>query len=77
MIGRRSYSGSSIDASYQHISERPALDEEAEDVVYATEPEDAGEERTENVPVPDSEPEEIERPDADGQTTLSDWGGSA
>ncbi|EMA37905.1 hypothetical protein [Natronobacterium lacisalsi] len=41
-----------------------------------TDPEDVGEERTENVPVPE-ETDEVERPDVDGQTTLEDWGWSA
>ncbi|MXV62056.1 hypothetical protein GS429_08280 [Natronorubrum sp. JWXQ-INN-674] len=76
MIGRREARGGSIDASIQYITERPELDEQADRVEYATEPEDVGEERTENVPVPE-EPETVERPDVDGQTTLEDWGWSA
>ncbi|WP_254766524.1 hypothetical protein [Salinilacihabitans rarus] len=76
MIGRRSYAGDAIDASYQYITERPELDEEAEDVVYATEPEPDGTERAKNVPVPEPD-EEPDRPAVEGQTTLDDWGWSA
>ncbi|OIB56620.1 hypothetical protein [Natrialba sp. SSL1] len=75
VAGRREASGVSIDATYQSITERPELEKQAEQVEYATDPEDVGEERTENVPVPD-EPETVERPDVDGQTTLEDWGWS-
>lgn len=68
----RSYEGPSIDVGWQYFHERPAatnLDEEAEDVVYATAPEDSGEERAENVPIPKRQ----ERPDVDGQSTIGDW----
>lgn len=45
-----SYDGPPLDMTMQHISERPALrnrlDEEAEQVVYATDPEQSGEETT-------------------------------
>ena len=76
MIGRRSHSGGAIDGTVQYIAERPELDDEAEDVVYATNPEDVGEERAENVPVPEpDESKEIDRPDTEGQTTISDRGG--
>ncbi|SFS62715.1 hypothetical protein [Halostagnicola kamekurae] len=76
MIGRRSYSGSSIDVTYQSITERPELEEQAEKVEYATDPEDIGEERTEGIPkIPDDQ--EVERPDVDGQTSFDDWGWSA
>lgn len=73
----RSYSGDPIDGTVQHISERPSLEDEADDIVYATDPSEGGEERTENVPDPsdsddrpDSEPE---RPVVKGQTTLPEW----
>jgi len=80
-----SYSGSPLDCTYQYITERPALqddddddvdelDHEAEDVVYATDPEPTGELRSENVPVPETP---TETPDVDGQSTLDDWGWSA
>lgn len=75
----RSYDGPAIDAGWQYFHERPAaedLDEQAEDVVYATEPEDDGEEHSENVPVP--EPDQTpSRPDVDGQSTWDDWGGES
>lgn len=68
----RSYDGPALDATYQYITERPELEKEAEDVIYATEPEPQGKETAENVPVPD-EPEGVDRPDVEGQTTLDDW----
>lgn len=64
----RSYDGSALDVSYQYIGEVPYWQGEGE-TVYATDPEDPGEERTENVPVP----EKPERPDVDGQSTIEDW----
>ncbi|UHQ96405.1 hypothetical protein [Natrinema halophilum] len=71
----RSFEGSPIDARYQHISERPSLEDEADDVVYATDPAPGGEERSENVPVPDDPADEPEpdRPVVKGQTTLQEW----
>lgn len=81
----RSYDGPPIDARYQWISERPELDDrdddedydeldrEAEDVVYVTPPEPAGEEIVENVPIPiprDDQPEPLDR---DGQTRLAEF----
>ncbi|QRV14201.1 hypothetical protein JMJ58_14795 [Haloterrigena salifodinae] len=71
-----SYSGDPIDGTYQHISERPSLEDEADDVVYATDPEAVGEERAENVPTTtdrEEEPAEPERPVVKGQTTLLEW----
>lgn len=53
MIGDRSYDGDPLDWSWQYIGERPELDEEAEDVAYATDPDEAGEERTVGEPVVD------------------------
>lgn len=44
-----------------------ALDADAEQVVYATDPEPDGDVSAENVPVPG------ERPDVDGQSTWDDW----
>lgn len=67
---KRSYDGPALDHTYQYITERPAL-EKASETVYATDPEPAGEERTENVPVPDGGPSVPA--DATGQTTLDDW----
>jgi len=66
----RSYSGPAFDTTYQHISERPVLEDEADEVVYATDPEPTGEEQTENVPTPSDSPEP---PDVDGQSTWDDW----
>lgn len=68
---KRSYDGTELDHSWQYFHERPALEEEAETVVYATDPDDAGEETTENVPAPERGPPE----DVDGQTTVEDWAG--
>lgn len=76
MSPSRSYSGPALDASYQYITERPELEEEAEDVVYATDPEPIGEERTEGRP-DFSEDSVIDRPDVDGQTSFEDWGWSS
>ncbi|WIV68240.1 hypothetical protein [Natrialbaceae archaeon AArc-T1-2] len=75
MIGRRSYSGDSLDVTYQAITERPELEEEAEDVIYATDPEPIGEERTDGVPELDDQ-DDVERPDVDGQSAFEDWGWS-
>lgn len=69
----RSYSGPAIDAGYQHISERPSLEEQADDVVYATDPDAGGEERTEGTPSIESEPQEPDRPAVPGQTTIGEW----
>jgi hypothetical protein len=69
---QRSYDGPPLDATYQYITERPSLDEQAEETLYATDPEPVGEERTENVPTPESDPD---RPDVEGQSTWADWGG--
>jgi hypothetical protein len=67
MIGRRSYDGDAIDAGYQSIDEAPFYnDGETVDVV---DDEPVGEERTTNVP------DLQERPDVEGQSTWSDWGG--
>ncbi|WP_459191845.1 hypothetical protein [Halosimplex sp. J119] len=69
----RSYDGDPLDGTVQYITEAPAWqgDGETVDVVDDTE---LGEERTENVPIPDGG-ERSE--DADGQTTLDEWGWSA
>lgn len=76
MSPSRSYSGPALDASYQYITERPELEEEAEDVVYATDPEPVGEERTEGTPDL-SRDSDVDRPDVNGQTSFADWGWSA
>lgn len=68
-----SYNGPALDGTVQFITERPELDEDDQDdgeTVYCTPAEQPGEERTENVPVPEVEP------DAEGQTSLDDWGWS-
>lgn len=44
-------------------------DGESDAVVYATDPEPAGSEQTENVPIPGEDP----APDTEGQSTLADW----
>ncbi|MDJ1431480.1 hypothetical protein [Halostagnicola sp. A-GB9-2] len=72
----RSYDGPALDGTVQYITERPELDKEAESVVYATEPEPVGQERTEGVPEIDSE-QEVDRPDVDGQSSFEDWGWSS
>lgn len=52
-------------------SDESADDDGTAEIVYVTPREPPGEERTENVPVPDgSDPE---RPDCEGQSTLDDW----
>jgi len=62
--------GVGIDATYQYITERPALEDQAEDVVYATDPEPAGAMTTEGDPQVGGD-----RPDdREGQTTIADWG---
>lgn len=68
----RSYDGPALDGTVQYITEAPAWQGEGE-TVDATDPEPAGTETTENVPVPDGG----ERPgvDAEGQTTLEDFAG--
>lgn len=76
MIGSRDYSGGALDGTYQYITERPELEKEVEDVVYATDPDPQGKETTENVPVPE-ESDEPDRPDVEGQSTLEDWGWSS
>lgn len=69
----RSYEGSSLDATYQYITERPALEDQAEDVVYATDPEPAGAVTTEGDPqVGDGPPDDLE-----GQTKITDWEGDS
>lgn len=71
-----SYDGDPIDGTVQHISERPSLEEDADDVVYATDPSEGGEENTENVPDitdPSDADDGPERPVVKGQTTLPEW----
>lgn len=73
----RSASGVEINAAWQYWDERPnktAANPDGE-TVYATEPEPAGSEQAENVPVPD--PVADTRPAREGQTTLADWGGDS
>ncbi|QLD84638.1 hypothetical protein HWV23_02835 [Natronomonas halophila] len=69
-----SYDGPALDGTVQHLSEAPYWQGDGETVDVVDDRVDgAGEERTENVPVPDGG----EKPDVDGQTTLEDWGWSA
>ena len=67
----RSYEGPALDATYQYITERPSLEQQADQVEYATDPETPGTESVENVPVSTEETE----PDVDGQATLADFAG--
>ncbi|MFC6973627.1 hypothetical protein ACFQL1_01445 [Halomicroarcula sp. GCM10025709] len=72
-MSRSSYSGDPLDGTVQWIGERPELDD-GETVDVVDDRIDAeGEERVENVPIPEDEPD---RPDVDGQSTLDDWGWS-
>lgn len=66
------YDDPSIDFGWQYIGERPELDEDDSETVYATEPEPPGDATVDNVPVSDGG----QRPDdRTGQTTIGDWGG--
>ncbi|MBX0350366.1 hypothetical protein [Haloarcula pellucida] len=71
-MSHRAYEGDPLDGTYQHISESPVWGPDGETVDATPDPD--GEETVENVPVPEAD---VERPDADGQTTLDDWGWSA
>lgn len=51
-MSRRDYESPSPDGTVQYITEQIALDDEADDILYPTDPEDAGEVTAENVPVP-------------------------
>jgi hypothetical protein len=71
-----------LDHTWQYFQDRPAadadedvdeLDQEAEAVVYATEPTAEGEISARNVPTPDGR---AQRPGHSGQTTLDEWGWS-
>ncbi len=83
-MSKREYRGSPVDATYQHITERPALEDTDTDadtdvvdsVVYATDPEPAGEVTTTDVPIlsDDDQDDEQQRPLVPGQTTLVEWG---
>jgi hypothetical protein len=50
-MARRDYEGDPLDGTAQYITERPALEDEADEVAYATDPEPEGEETAENVPL--------------------------
>lgn len=54
------YSGPALDGTSQHITERPAFEDETENVVYATGPESDGEATVEDVPVLEK-PDEVDR----------------
>lgn len=86
-MAERRYSGPPLDLREQYITERPELDDRDDDdeenqdddvdveTVYVTDPEPPGEERTENVPVPEYGREEspwIEPADTE-QSTFDDW----
>jgi len=77
VVGKRSVEGVGIDDSWQYFHERPAAQDEGE-TVDATDPEPAGEVRTENVPFPPKTADE-RRPDVDEdrQTSLDEWRWSA
>ena len=51
-MARRDYEGDPLDGTVQYITERPELEEEADEVEYATDPEPEGESTAENVPMP-------------------------
>ena len=51
-MARRDYEGDPLDGTAQYITERPELDEEADEVEYATDPEPEGKSTAENVPMP-------------------------
>lgn len=74
----RRYSGPALDGTVQYLNEAPYWANDGE-TVDATDPEPPGEERTENVPVPDGGRRDRDGPvdDVDGQTTWDDWGWSA
>jgi len=71
-MGGRKYDGPAVDGTVQYITERPELDKQAEDIIYATDPEDGGEIATEGVPegVPKGE---VQGPDEPGQATLDEF----
>jgi len=71
-VASRSYDGFALDGSYQTIDEAPYWQGDGETVNVVDDRLEGGDERTENVPVPDGG----QRPDVDGQSTLSDWGWS-
>lgn len=47
----QSYEGDALDGTVQYVTERPELEDQADDVAYATDPEPQGEETTRNVPM--------------------------
>jgi hypothetical protein len=51
-VPEHSYDGDPLDGSVQYITERPELDEEADAVAYATDPEPETEATAEAVPMP-------------------------
>lgn len=61
-MARRAYDGDPLDGTAQYITERPELEEEAESVEYATDPEPNGESTAENVPMPGDGTAECEFP---------------
>lgn len=79
MSPQRSYEGGPLDCSWQYFHERPAAQDGDGETVYATDPEPVGEERTEDVPIPDGGQRDRDGPvdDVDGQTTWDDWGGGS
>jgi hypothetical protein len=51
-VPERRYDGDALDGTVQYVTERPELEDEADEVAYATAPDPPGEATTENVPVP-------------------------
>lgn len=67
---KRTYEGPDLDGTVQYLSEAPYWQNDGETVDVT--PEETGEERAENVPIPGKP--NIEN--IDGQTTFDDWGWS-
>jgi len=64
----RSYEGPALDGTVQYLGEAPYHQGDGE-TVDVVDDEPVGEERVENIP------DLQERPDVEGQSTWSDWGG--
>lgn len=62
----RRYDGDALDGTVQYITERPELEDEADDVAYATDPDPPGEATMENVPVPGGTDDVCEFPGCTG-----------
>jgi len=68
--------GVGIDGRVQQLSEAPYWQDDDGETVDVVDDTETGEISAENVPQPPQSPDE-RRPDADGQTTLDEWGWSA